>query len=267
MEEIHLLTVGWNNFQYNQNLLSTIRDTVNLPITVIFVDNGSTDQTPTEIPKILKYMEQQMPACSTLYHKEPVNKQFAGGFNVALNLSKELSPNPEKFIVLINNDTEFSPNTLENLIACYQKAPLGIDSNHQLQPGQKIGYVCPTTNATANTGQKRENPTSPLHTVFENGKYKYVADGNCPFLFIMAKQKMYDDIGLLDEQFLNSFDDSDYNERLRRANYVSYIDSTTWIKHYGSKSVWNNPNYVKEFEDSHNRFNLKHWNIPIPTKP
>jgi len=157
------------------------------------------------------------------------------GFAKAVNAGLKESKNEYKLI--LNNDTVIKHNNwLANLHKCF---------NHQ----EKIGIVSPTTNFIAVNEARCPG--------IEQLPNKYIETSVVSAVCWLANQKIIEDIGLMDEQFMNAFDDADYCKRVKEKGYKIFIDGFTFIQHLGSQTVSRTPGYYEAFQQSSDKFTKK----------
>jgi len=185
---------------------------------ITIVDNGSNPKLEINHPKV-KILRYE----ESLYFSKAVNEGI-------INTKNE-------WMVILNNDTQIKTvNWLYNLYKCFNHVP-------------GVGIVSPMTNFIA-INEARCQSIQELPHEYREGT---VIAAVCWF----TNRKVFDDIGLFDDQFKNSHDDADMCARLREKGYRMFIDGFTWIHHIGSQSVIRVPGYAKDFMDNATKFKKK----------
>ena len=134
MIKISVITLSWDNRDYTEKFVESIRENTSLSYELIIVDNGS-------LPEIQKWVETI--ADKTVIFKE--NQGFSKGFNAGINVSEG------KYLMMANNDTEFPPGwdlklveTMENNLSAGIVSPVYTSGRRialRSEPGMKIKKV------------------------------------------------------------------------------------------------------------------------------
>ena len=149
----------------------------------------------------------------------------------AQSINEGIKRSNGKYLVMLNNDTEVSEGWIESMIECFVLPNCGIA----------------TLLGTEHGSLKRDAIIEDFY-------------GPC----WMISKRVQDRLGLLDEQFVNSFEDADYWVRAYLAGYKIYRNLNCVIKHkeratcrhIASDSVDSNKN--KEL------FNSKYGELDLP---
>ena len=111
VDKLHIITVGWNNWNDSKECLDSIISCTK-DYHLIFVNNGSTDETTQEFQKhFLGKVD---------YVQSDKNLGFSGGFNLGLNRSHLISDDPDQLICIINNDMVVRPGWLDTYVEAYK---------------------------------------------------------------------------------------------------------------------------------------------------
>lgn len=160
---------------------------------------------------------------------------FARAMNEGIKATKN------EYVLLLNNDTGIAhDNFLGNLL-------------ETLNSEENIGIVSPMCNFISPDVAKCETKEKLPNKIIKH-------NGHVAAVCWLLKRSTIEDVGLFDEQFVNSHCDSDYAERVLRKGYKVYIDGRVWLFHYGSRTVSRTPGYYEEFGKNSNRFHQK-WKI------
>jgi GT2 family glycosyltransferase len=214
MKRASIVIPSYNQLDFLQNCISSIRKHTEIPYEIIVVDNASTDGTA-------EWCRREKVTFISLPRHE--------GFSVACNKGLLLSSGDT--LVLLNNDTLVTHGWLSNLSAA-------------LYSGSDIGIVGPITNYASGSQQ--------VHYPFENvdefhriaaevnvsnpSKWKPV-DRIVGICFVFQRELM-EKIGLLAERLSpGHYEDDDYCLRARQEGYNLLVCNDTLIFFEGSSSV------------------------------
>lgn len=141
MHKVYCIIVTYNGEKWIRKCLSTIEEP-NLDLTILVVDNNSTDKT-------VQIIKDEFPFVRLIEKKE--NLGFGGANNLGYEIAKK---DNAEFIYLLNQDTISYPNTIEKLIKIHES-------------NSAIGVVSPL-HLNDNGGK--------LDKKFE----EYITSGSCP---------------------------------------------------------------------------------------
>jgi len=233
-----IITLSYNCLEYTKLFVETLQRNTKEPFKLIIVDNNSTDGTQ-------EWLRQQ----PWIYHIENTsNLGFACGNNIALELVDT------EYFVLANNDIIFTPKWLKTMLSSFAHNPkygiVGPVSNNVSGP-QKIEcpkYTC--FNSMFEFAKSLQKETNP-----ELENFHRIVFFCTIFKSILLKQ-----VGYLDEQFgLGNFEDDDYCLRALKAGFISAINKSCFIHHYGSRTwLHNKIDYNKQMERNKQLFGVKH---------
>jgi len=210
----------YNQFAYTRALLEGIYRFSDLPFHIYLVDNASTDET-TDIDKV--------------YTRDITVVHNAENRGWCVNQGIGMGSNP--YVILMNNDVEVSVGWLGNLVAFLDTHP-------------RIGAVGPL-NSNSNDWQCVDRVrdklvpqipqflTEDLHERSRILSYHFrrtgiLVDGMLAFFCVALKRRVFNEVGLLDEDFVGGGDDDDYCRRLRKAGYVLGLSLDTYVVHHSS---------------------------------
>jgi len=220
LPKISIILVNYNHLEVTYECLKSLRK-LTYPNTEIWVvDNNSLIENrlnPDLFPEIH-------------YLQSDVNLGFAGGNNLAIKKAKG------DYILLLNNDTEVSPDLIEKLLIPFNEFPdAGIVSPKILfyYENNLIQYagtnaINPLTCRGYTNGYKEKDQGQ-----FNFIKITDLANGAC----MLIKRSVIDTVGLLSESFFLYYEEYDYCEMAKRAGFSIYFTGFTYILHKESVSV------------------------------
>jgi GT2 family glycosyltransferase len=238
MSSVSVITVNYNHSDVTGALLHSIAEKDPYPdLEIIVVDNGSANN---PVPA----WQKKYPGVTFLRSEE--NLGFAGGNNLGIKASKG------DYLFLVNNDTEFTPNLVEELVATMDSHPeIGIISpkiRYYDQPDtlQFAGFSNMNfyTARTAAFGQFEK----------DNGQYNDHT-GETGFIHgaaMMVRREAMSKAGMMAENYFLYYEEMDWCERIRRAGYKIWINMQALIYHKESVSVGSN-SALKEYFMNRNR--------------
>ena len=218
---VSIITINYNQTQVTCELLQSLKALTYPNYEVIVVDNASTEN-PEQIIK------QQFPNVQVIV--STTNLGFSGGNNLGMTHAKG------DYFFLVNNDTELTPNCIEQLLAMYQKIPnLGIvcPKIRYFEAAQPIQYV----------GYTKLNPiTARNHTIGQyepdNGQYQQATQ--TPYAHgaaMMVSRQAVEKVGMMPEDFFLYYEELDWSEQMKRAGYKIYVEPQATIFHKESVST------------------------------
>lgn len=225
---VSIVIPGINEATKTIACLRSIRACTATPYEIVWVDNGSS-------PKQFDAIRYQ--ATRPHVHTKLIRNARNLGFVKAVN--QGLAEASGEFIVLLNNDTEVTPNWEKKLIKPLANNP-------------KVGAVGPVTQSriawqeayNLNLRWNLDLPlfqiTTPnipsyaeqLEKVFKN---KYIDIGNLPLSFFCAafRRSTFKNLGGLCEEFnIGLGDDDEYSMRLRAQGYRLMLSLGTFVYHH-----------------------------------
>lgn len=185
---------------------------------IIVVDNASSDETPQALP-------QEFPEVRHL--QQAHNLGFAGGNNLGAREARG------ELIMLLNNDTEVSPNWFDALSSVFAHHPrAGLVGGRLLYPNRRIQHA----------GVVFDHNRSPVH-IFRNfpedfapaqqrRRYRAVT-GAC----MLMPAALYREQGGLDETYRNGFEDIDFCLRLEEKGHEVWYEPGCVIVHHESQTA------------------------------
>ena len=217
-----VIVLTWNNFGDTAECLRSLRK-LNYPqYNVVLVDNGSTDNSIEKLQPLFPEVE---------IIKNSENLGYAGGNNIGIKyaLSKDVD-----YIILLNNDTIVDANLATELIqACIKTGNLGIFGcvNYYYNDRKKIQFSGGIFN------WKTGDIIDTTRHKIDEGQFQLLREvdtvaGSCLFFPAAVIKK----VGLLDDRYFLTFEESDLCCRAKKAGYKVYTYMGTGIWHKVSVS-------------------------------
>jgi GT2 family glycosyltransferase len=201
-----VIILNWNGGADTLACLESLQKVTYPDTQVIVVDNGSEDDSPTRI-------RQDFP--EVMFKEMGENLGYVGGNNVGMRLAQE---NGAHYALLLNNDTEVSPDFLDQLVAALEaddEAGIAGPSIYYFSdPGilwSAGGEIDPRRGITRMRGMgladRGQYGSRPRPVDFVTG---------CALL---VRVSLLDTVGLLEERFFAYYEETEWCVRLRRHGY------------------------------------------------
>lgn len=213
---ISIIILSYNASSEMQLCLDSLRKfTYDISREIIVIDNASTDG-------VTDYLRKQTDIKLVCNSK---NIGFPAGCNQGIKLAS-----PENDILLLNNDTVITPNSIFWLrMGLYENDSIGGTGSISNRVGnyQQIAINYDFPSQYIDFAIKNN---IPLEYPYEN-KLKLIG-----FAFLL-KKSVLDNVGLLDEQFTpGNYEDDDLSFRIVKAGYKLLLCRNSFIYHFGSRS-------------------------------
>lgn len=213
-DPISIVIPAFNQLQYCEQCIESIRRHTTRAYRLILVDNGSTDG-------VAEYFDSVAGAVAVHAGE---NRGFAGGVNLGLERATGHT-------VVLNNDTLVPRGWLERLEAALLHADdvgmVGPMSNWVSGPQQ-----IPDLNFTA---IEEVNAYSDELALRNAGRY--VETDRLVGFCLLIRDRALEQVGGFDESFgLGNYEDDDYCLRVRAAGYRLCIAEDAFVFHYGNRT-------------------------------
>jgi len=227
---LSIIIVSYKRLDCLRKCVQSIIDTVKqIRYEIIIVDNQSADGTPEVICR-------EFPSLRMIENTE--NLGFAKGNNQGILASRG------KFILLLNNDTEALPESIETLFKIISHSPeVGLLGCRLIYPDmniqQSFGRML---NPITQLGQKLfinkifENSGNPIAKSLLTNWHSVEKDvdwirGTC----MMIRREALAQAGLMDEHFFMFFEDVDMSTQIRKTGWkVRFTPKASIIHHEGA---------------------------------
>lgn len=236
--EITIIVLCYNNLNYTIQTINSIRDNTNTPYQIIAIDNGSTDGT-------IKWLIDQ-PGITII--KNSLNLSFSEANNQGIVISNA------PYSCLISNDVIVTPNWAEQL-------------KWHLDRDETSAIIGPMTNEVSGIQKIDTVPYTSIATLYEYAKKRFddfkhqnTSTHRVVFFCTMFKTEIFRKIGLLDKDFLGgNYEDDDFCIRVLKSGQKNLIATDTFVHHYGSLTLRQDPNNYKNIlEQNRKIFLAKH---------
>ncbi len=230
MNKVAIVVLNWNGWTETQLCIDSLLPILNENTHLIICDNSSTDDSWQHLQSFL-----EQPLVTLIQNNR--NKGFAGGMNVGIKYALE-NLNPD-FVWLLNNDVQIYPDALEKLL---------ISANRNKNIGMWGSTLLENDGKTQCAGGCKYYPLLTIFRPICAGKtldeikeidpnkikLDYIAGAA---LFISTE--VIEKIGLLNEEYFLFYEELDYTQRLKKANFNIAWCKESVVIHKGSASVGN----------------------------
>lgn len=234
---VSIITLNYNQAHVTCEFLASCRHLTYPNYEVIVCDMASAED-PTQIIIPSEYP-------NTKLYLSDTNLGFAGGNNWGMGFAKG------DYILIINNDTEVTPDLLEKLLIPFQTDP-------------NTGAVCPKIKYFSDKNKVQYAGFSPMNTITgrtitlgngedDHGQFDVLrptwgAHGAA----MMVKREVIDRVGRFPEKFFLYYEEWDWATRILNAGYTIYFQGLATVYHKESMSV-GKLNPMKEYYLTRNR--------------
>jgi tetratricopeptide (TPR) repeat protein len=230
---VSIIVPVYNKIGYTLNCLKSIQDNVSMaiPIEVLVVDDGSSDETRAILERIL----------GLRYVKNPYNMGFINSCNNGASQSQG------KYLCFLNNDTEVCPNWLESLVATIESnAQIGVVGSKLVYPNgilQEAGGIIWSNAAGWNYG-RMGNPQAPEFNYLRETDY-------CSGASLLVKKATFDSLNGFEREFAPAYyEDTDlcFGVRNQLGLKVVYQPKSQIIHYEGISSGTSTTSGVKKYQ-------------------
>ena len=234
--------VNWNGLSDTERCLDSLCEQSYRPLTVLVVDNGSTDGS-------VEVIRERHPWVTVI--ETGRNLGFASGTNVGIRRAKEMGA---EHIWLLNNDTVAAPDTLDRLVA---KVGPGVGAVgtvlYAMRDGREVqawggGEVKPWL-----AHSRHYHAPRPM------GRWSYLT-----FASVLIPMDVLVRVGILYEGFFLYFEDADLSLRMHRHGLRLVVAEDTAVLHReGGSSAKRSPLVDQFTVTSGMRFLRRHAAVPV----
>ena len=216
---VSIVTVNFNQPEVTEALLASLQKVSYPALEVLVVDNGC--------EKGCVHLKKEYPEVHFLESKQ--NLGFAGGNNLGIRQASG------QYILLLNNDTEVTPNFLEPMLELFEQIPmLGIVSPLLLyqETGQVQYAGAQGINYFTGRGKKIGHKQAE-ESVIKKARPTDLGHGAA----MLFPKKLVEEIGYLPEIYFLYYEEHDWCEACKRAGYKVYFQGASRVFHKESVSV------------------------------
>jgi GT2 family glycosyltransferase len=236
--KVAVIIVNWNRKEDTIECLKSLKrvSTFGFTLSVVLVDNGSTDGSIPAFSKIINISFRLIPL------KENVG--FVEGNNIGIKAALE---DGADYILLLNNDTLVDKNLIRELVKSAEKYKTAgiLTPKIYFAPGYefhkdryskslsgKVIWFAGGVIDWANVYGNNFGVDDVDRGQFDDEKETDFATGCAMFI----KRKVIEKIGLLDTRYFLYFEDDEYSLRAKRAGWKTYYVPTAYLWHKVSQS-------------------------------
>ena len=244
MLDVTVVVPNFNGIKFLDAVLKSLEKQENADFEVILVDNGSTDGSADYAASCYPWVR---------IVRLPENRGFSGAVNEGIRLSKA------PYVILLNNDTEVEPDFVRELLEAVRRHPRAFSCqarmlqfyDHSLLDGAGDFY-CALGWAFARGKGK------PADTYLEEEKIFSSCAGAAIY-----RKRVFDRIGLFDEEHFAYLEDMDIGYRARLAGYENWYAPAAVVYHIGSGTSGSRYNQFKVRYSSRNNVYMILKNMPF----
>ena len=229
---------------------------------VSVIDNHSIDDSVTEIQTHINALRLEG---SVSLRESPINGGFSAGNNIGIKTSSS------EYVLLLNSDTLVRPGAIELLVKTLENNPtMGMASPRLEWPDKTPQESCFRFHRPVNE-LVRTAATRPITKLFKSYEVPLSVSDEISypewtsFACVLIRRKVFEDIGLLDEEFFMYFEDVDFCKRAREAGWNIIHNPEAHVVHLrgGSSPVKSQAAKKKRlpryFYESRTRYYFKHF--------
>jgi GT2 family glycosyltransferase len=243
---VSIIALNWNTTEVTCDFLRSIKTQNTYPnIEVIIVDNCSKEDPEEAFRSVYPPIK---------YVRTKKNLGFSGGNNAGIDIASG------DFLFVVNNDTEFTPRLIENLLEIFETYPdagMASPKFHYFYNKGIIEYA----------GYNKVNIFTGRNGMIGN-KEKDVGqyDSICPTFYahgggMMVKKEVMEKAGRLPDEFFLYYEELDWSERIRKQGYKIYYQPKALIYHKESMTTGKS-SPLKTFYLTRNRILFMRRNMP-----
>ena len=200
-KKISVILVNYNGKEYNDKCIASILgSTISGQIQVIVVDNASTDDSLAMLQK--KWGANEQVTILTLDENYGFSKANNEGIRLAMEQGME-------YFLLLNNDTEIEPDTIEHMLSCQQEKKAIVVP--------KVMYADKRDTIWCAGGSFSPIVRKPIQRGLNQiDKGQFHVSEECQFAngcALLLSKEIINEIGFLDERFFLYYEDTEYSMR------------------------------------------------------
>ena len=223
MSRCDIVIPVWNRLEDTADCLGSVGKSTLYPYRLVIIDNASGEETAG----YLRGLAKERPGDILLIRNEKNT-----GFIKAVN--KGIRASDSEFVCVLNNDTLVAPGWLREMVEVINKDP-------------GIGIVNPSSNTL---GQRLPGDMTLVEHARESKPHSgcFVETGSAFGFCMLARRKLFDEIGLLDESYgMGNFDDTDFSLRAKEKGYKTVRAVAAYVHHKEQRSFNLRRTFRKDF--------------------
>ena len=216
-----IIILNWNGWKDTIKCLRSLRDVTYDNFHIVLIDNGSTDDS---ISEILPHLDSRI-----FFFPNKENIGFAKGCNQGIEYA--IDNMGADWVMLLNNDTFVDPNFLtEMMFGAARNTRVGMIQPLMLQLNNT--RIIDSTGHIISWGQvyDRDNGTL-VHRNYSHGLI------GCSGAAGLYRVDMIKEIGMLDESYSSGYEDSEYSWRAYNAGWKTAYDPDAIVLHKRGTSI------------------------------
>lgn len=234
--KVGIVLVNYNGEKFQNDCIKTIKEMTYKNYVTIVVDNDSKDNS-------LNMLREVYPEVTII--KTGENCGVAKGNNIGIKAALELNC---EFVLLLNNDTEVHKEMLTRLVEKASSKTLVTCKMYYYQPQNTIWCAGGKINwGKATTTHFGDNQ-------IDNGQCdesKYVE--YTPTCCLLIHKEIFENIGLMDENYFMYYDDTDFVVRANEYGYKIWYESKAKLWHKVSSSSGGADSKISVYYGTRNR--------------
>ena len=218
---IAVVVINWNGWRDTLAAYRSLSASEYADWHLIVVDNASTDGSAEQLAQLGR---------GTTLIVNPVNAGFAGGCNVGIRAAMALGCD---HVFLLNNDAAVGPETLgrlANASAALGDAVLGCVVRYQGSGGLQYFGSRTATGSGMPEWFRTPRDLAQLERSLIATDFVFGAA-------LFAPARLFDQVGLFDERFFLTFEETDWCYRARAAGISCMVVRDAIVEHVGSASM------------------------------
>lgn len=244
MEEVSVIIPNYNGIAYLDGVLSTLERQTMKNYEVILVDNGSADGSSSFVMANYPWV-----------HLIELSDNF--GFCRAVNEGILASRAP--YVLLLNNDTEVEPDFLEEMVSAIRRHKKAFSCAAKMIQFHDRDRLDDAGNYYCALGWSYARGKGKDIRTYENEEQIFAACGGAA----IYRRKIFDKIGLFDEEHFAYLEDTDIGYRARIYGYENWYVPKARVYHVGSGTTGSRYNHFKTRYSSRNNVYLIYKNMPF----
>lgn len=233
-EKVGVVLVNYNGKKYNNKCIASIlKSTIRDQLQIIVVDNASTDDSLKELREY--WGENKQVQIISLAENYGFSKANNEGIRLFMKQGIE-------YFLLLNNDTEVEPNTIEQMVMSQQRTGAIVVPKIFYADNPEIVWCAGGEFSPIIKKPKQLGINKPESPKFLISKYCDFGTGCC----ILLTKEIVEKMGLLDERFFLYYEDTEYSLRAKKRGISIWYcaDAVVYHKVNGSTKGNEQPDNV-----------------------